>query len=238
VERVEGVEELLQRLLAALQELDVVDHEHVDASVTPLERVADTRADRVDEFVEKRLTRHVSHLVAAVVLVDVVADGLEQVGLAEPGVAVDEQRVVGEPGSFGDCEGRGVRETVGSTDDEAIEGVLRVQRVAGAVSNGAFDWLRCSRMGAVAMCCCAAVSVIRLVAREAEHVERVRSGGRWFGCVSADLDAQVGPRGTDVSERRSNHLEIARLDALLHPRARNRQDESCVVVRQRGDVRE
>ena len=113
--------------------------QHVDAPVTALERVADAGADRVDELVEERLARHVAHPVAAVVLVDVVADGLQQVGLAEAGVAVDEQRVVGETGSFGDRQRGGMGEPVGRADDERVERVLGVQRVAGALAERAID---------------------------------------------------------------------------------------------------
>jgi hypothetical protein len=52
---------------------------------------------------------------------------LQQVGLAQAGVAVDEQRVVGLRGSLGDGDRRGVREPVARADDEGLEGVLRVQ---------------------------------------------------------------------------------------------------------------
>src|SRR5881394_3706429 len=48
-------------------------------------------------------------------------------GLAEPGAAVDEERVVCLGGRFGDRERGGVREAVGRADDEEIKRVLRVQ---------------------------------------------------------------------------------------------------------------
>src|SRR5581483_3628898 len=50
-----------------------------------------------------------------------------QVGLAEPGSAVDEQRVVGLRRRFGDREGGGVREPVRGADHEEVERVFRVQ---------------------------------------------------------------------------------------------------------------
>ena len=61
----------------------------------------------------------------------VVADGVEQVGLAEPGVAVDEERVVRLRRRLGDGDRGGMGEAVGLADDEVVERVLRVQaRVA------------------------------------------------------------------------------------------------------------
>ena len=57
----------------------------------------------------------------------VVADGVQQVRLAQAGVAVDEQRVVGLGGRLGDRDGGGVREPVAAADDEGLERVLRVQ---------------------------------------------------------------------------------------------------------------
>ena len=57
----------------------------------------------------------------------VVPDGVQQVGLAQPGVAVDEQRVVRLGRRLGDRDGRGVGEPVARADDEGVEGVLRVQ---------------------------------------------------------------------------------------------------------------
>ena len=80
----------------------------------------------VDELVEERLARHVAHPVVGVVLPDVVADGLQEVGLAQAGVAVDEQGVVGPPGRLGHRQRGGVGEPVRRPDDEGVEGELRL----------------------------------------------------------------------------------------------------------------
>ena len=55
------------------------------------------------------------------------ADGVQQVGLPQARVAVDEQRVVGLGRRLGDRDRCGVREAVAAPDDERLEGVLRVQ---------------------------------------------------------------------------------------------------------------
>ena len=52
---------------------------------------------------------------------------MQQVRLAQAGVAVDEQRVVGLGGGLGDRDRGGVREPVAAPDDECVERVLRVQ---------------------------------------------------------------------------------------------------------------
>ena len=95
VEGVERVEELLLGLGLALQELDVVDQQHVDVAVAALEAVLPVVADRVDELVGELFARDVADLRAAVEAADVVADRVQQVGLAQPGLAVDQERVVG-----------------------------------------------------------------------------------------------------------------------------------------------
>ena len=94
VQGVEGVEELLLQSFLALHELDVIDEQDVDLAVAPLELGRGVRPDGVDELVHERLGREVAHLVVRVVLRHVVRDRLEQMGLAEPGIAVDEQGVV------------------------------------------------------------------------------------------------------------------------------------------------
>ena len=65
----------------------------------------------------------------------VVTDGVQEVGLAQPGVAVDEQRVVGLARRFCNGDRSGVREPVRGADDEGLEDVLgiepRLQHAAG-----------------------------------------------------------------------------------------------------------
>ena len=61
VQVVERVEELLLELLGALEELDVVDEQHVDVAVAPLEARHRLRPDRLDELVHHRLGRDVAN---------------------------------------------------------------------------------------------------------------------------------------------------------------------------------
>ncbi len=77
---------------------------------------------------------------------DVVPDRVQQVGLAQPGVAVDQQRVVGLARRLGDGDRGGVREPVGRADHEGLEDVLRVepglQGGAGGLAAGGRDHRR------------------------------------------------------------------------------------------------
>ena len=106
VQRVEGVEELLLGLRLALQELDVVDEQHVDAAVGGLEGLHAAALDRADEVIGEGLDRRVADGDPAAVLGDVVRDRMQQVGLAEAGRAADEERVVGQARHLGDGERR------------------------------------------------------------------------------------------------------------------------------------
>ena len=121
VQRVEGVEELLLRLRLALEELDVVDEQDADVAVGALEGVDAVVVQGADEVVRERLDGRVAHGQPVAVGRDVVGDRVQQVRLAEPGRAADEERVVGERRHLGDGQRGAVGEAVGVADDELVE---------------------------------------------------------------------------------------------------------------------
>ena len=128
VERVERVEELGERLLATGEELDVVDEEHVHVAVLRGEPVALALADRPDELLREVLGRHVLRPAVRREAMHEMTDRDEEVGLPEAHAAVDEQRVVGLRGlRLGDGHRRRVREAVGRSLDERLEGVLGIR---------------------------------------------------------------------------------------------------------------
>ena len=55
VEAVEGVEELFEDLFLAIEELDVVEQQHIDGAIPCLELVHPLAANSVDELVEELL---------------------------------------------------------------------------------------------------------------------------------------------------------------------------------------
>jgi len=133
---VEGVEELLLERLFVLHELDVVDEQDVALAVAALEGGGGVAPDGVDEFVQEGLGGDVADPPTGEILPDVVTDGMEQVRLAEPGVTVDEQGVVGLGRHLRNRLGRGVGEAVRRPDNEGVEGVARVEAPDVAVLGG------------------------------------------------------------------------------------------------------
>ena len=98
-----------------------------------MKRLQRARAERGDELVGERLDGRVADGRAVAERVHVVADRVQQVGLAEAGRRVQEQRVVGLARELGDRERRGVREPVAVADDELVERVAGVELVAAGV---------------------------------------------------------------------------------------------------------
>ena len=124
---VERVEELFLGAFLVLQELDVIDQQHVDMAIAGAKLLLPIITNSVDEFVGEFFRVHVTDSQVRMHLRGVVCDGVQQVGLAETGVAVDEQRVVRAAGCLGDGDGGGMRKAVAVADHEGLEGVALVQ---------------------------------------------------------------------------------------------------------------
>ena len=88
MERVEGVEEFLLGLLLALEELDVVDQEHVDVSVFVAELNGLIVLDRHDELVGELLARDVDDVGVRILAEHAMADSMHQVGFPQANPAV------------------------------------------------------------------------------------------------------------------------------------------------------
>ena len=130
VERIEGVEELLLGALLALQEVDVVHQQEVHvAPVPPLQLRRGAAVDALDDLVDELLGADEEHPGGRGPLDNGVGDGLHQVGLAQPGGAVDEERVVGLARRLGHGVRRRGRQLVRLPDDEGVEGVALVERL-------------------------------------------------------------------------------------------------------------
>ena len=84
-------------------------------------------ADGVDEVVEEVLGRDVEDPHLRVVVLDVVADRVEQVGLAEAGRPVDEQGVVGLARRLRNGLGRREGQAVRARRDERVEREARIE---------------------------------------------------------------------------------------------------------------
>jgi hypothetical protein len=112
VQVVERVEELGLRLFCTSEELHVVEEQHVDVAVLPLEEIPAAVAHRADELGHEALARDVAHAHARVEPRHVRPMANRRWVLPRP-AAVDEQRVVDAGGrGFGHGHRGRVRELV------------------------------------------------------------------------------------------------------------------------------
>ena len=143
VERIEGVEEFLLGAFLARQEMDVVDQQQVDVAVFPPEGRQFVLLQRLDELVGERLARGVAHRAFAA-LQHRLPHRLDQMRLAQPGAAVDEQRIVGAPGRIHHRQSRRMRERIRRPHHEVVERVPRIERPAHVVGFQDLPLLRLS----------------------------------------------------------------------------------------------
>ena len=115
------MEELLLRLLLAGDELDIVHQQKIGAAVFGAQLLAAADLNGVDEVVCEIVALNVYDLCLRVLRVDGAADSQKKMRLAEPGVAVNEKRVIKLAGVFRHGDGCGVGVFVRGTHDEVIE---------------------------------------------------------------------------------------------------------------------
>src|SRR5262249_60017856 len=111
--------------------LDVVDEPEIHAAVGELELIGTRFPQRGDELGGEGLSGEIGDARRRVLLPEAVADGLEEVGFSESRFAVDEEWVIGAAGGGGDGAGGRMGEAIRAADDEAVEGVLLVERHRG-----------------------------------------------------------------------------------------------------------
>ena len=131
-----GIDQRVQRVAEfglgrfALQELQVIDHQHVDAAQRLFERQRGLGLQRRDKTVHEFLGGEIEHLALGA---GIAGPGhrLQQMGLAEADAGMDVQRIehhaVAAP-SFRDLTRRGMRQRIGAADHKASEGEARIER--------------------------------------------------------------------------------------------------------------
>ena len=158
-QRVEGVEELFLRAVLAGDELHVIDHQHIDRPEQLLEVHDLTFAQGLHEAVHELLGRQVEHAQVRAAGLQLMRDGMHQVGLAQADAAVKEQRVEGDRPAFGHPAGGGMGQLVRLADDEAVEGEAGIQRGARAIHPPARA--RCGLAAAALRGTCGAIRAVR-----------------------------------------------------------------------------
>src|SRR5262245_3881941 len=123
VQRVEGVKELFLCRFLPLEKLHVVDEEEIGLAEAPAELLRGSILDRRDELVSELLGANEGDARVGLAVEELVRDGLHEVGFADAGVAVNEERVVDAAWRL--CDGvRGCCcELVRLSDDEVAESV-------------------------------------------------------------------------------------------------------------------
>ena len=133
VQGVEGVEKLLLRGLLAGDELDIVYQQQICHAVLHAEVLGAAGADGGDQLIGELLAGNIHDDEVGVGALDLGLDGGEQMGLAQTGAAVDEQRVVGAGGIGRHRLRSSKRKLVGGAFDEVLEGELVVALRGGGV---------------------------------------------------------------------------------------------------------
>ena len=121
------MEKLFLRPLLARDELNIVDEQDVHVAVLLPEFFHALVAHAIDEFVGKLLRRQVGHLGPRRPALDMVADGVQEMGLAEPHTAVDEQGIIGPARRVCHRPCGGMGELVARPNHKIVEGVFLFQ---------------------------------------------------------------------------------------------------------------
>lgn len=95
VDTVEGVQEFFLHACLVGQKMNVVDRQQVEVAELIAEGVKLVRFKRDDVLVGKILRRQVHPAAAGAVLMEAVADALQEVGFADAVAAVEKERVEG-----------------------------------------------------------------------------------------------------------------------------------------------
>ena len=188
------MEEALLDGLLPPEELDVVHQEDVNGPVSLAKLTHPLRLQGGDEVVRELLGAHVQARKAPGR--GSVAYAVQQVRLAKPNAAVQEERIVGRAGPAGDRHCRGIGQLVGLAHHEGAERVTRVEREA--ASKG-----RCRRFVRLVL---AAAGVVVLCGRRG-------IGARWR---PGNAESHRGGTARDLRKRGLNE----RRHSLLEPAGR------------------
>jgi len=132
-QRIEGMKELFLRRFLAGDELDIIDHQHVDRAKEPLEIHDLLFAQGLDEAVHELLGGKVKHPQVRLAGLQFMRDRMHQMGLAQPDAAIKEQGIEGDRAALGHPARGGMGQLIGLADDEAGKGEARIERRAGQV---------------------------------------------------------------------------------------------------------
>src|SRR6267143_1374516 len=126
IESIERVEEFLLRAFFARQELNVVDHQHVDMTI-PLPQIHHfVVSNGVDDLVRKLLGRQIGNPEIGS-LRHIISNGIQEVRLPQPGLPVNKEWVIGFRRLFSDRHTGGVGKLISRSYYEILESILGVE---------------------------------------------------------------------------------------------------------------
>ena len=131
LESIESVKELFLSPFFSGDELDVVEEKDINPAKGLTEGLHLLSTDAIDELVDELLGCHVRDLATRVRFNHAVADRVQEMGLAEPGAAIDIERVVGFARPICNRLSGGRRKLVGGTLDKTLENEARDEGVTG-----------------------------------------------------------------------------------------------------------
>ena len=216
------MEELFLRAVLAGDELNIINHQHIDRAENLFEIHDLLVAQRLDKAIHELFCRQIENPQIGLACVQLMCDGMHQVGLAQTHAAIEEQWVKGHRPALCHPAGGGMRELVGLTHDKAVKGKAGVQRGAGQV-------IVCPRP---------TLGKLGTRLRRGCHIARCRSTGRRHkklkprdflarGIQMLENVIREVPRHP-IAEKAGGNFEAGQGPTQL--RKTNRLDPSCVVV--------
>src|SRR5882672_11193295 len=127
VQRIESVEKFLLNPLFTGKELDVVDQQYLGLPVFLPKTDQLIVLNPINVFIGEFLGRKVSNTRSFAMADDVLANGMEQMGFAQPDSTVQEQRIVRFARRLRDCLGRGISKVVIISNDKSVKRILGIK---------------------------------------------------------------------------------------------------------------
>ena len=119
----------LSGILAA-DELDIIDHQHINRTEAFLELHRVLMPDGLYEMMHEGLGGHIDHPAMGEIFPDMGGDGMHQVCLAQPDPAIEKQRVELRVLAHGCFKGNGMGKFVRLLDNEIVKRHARVEATA------------------------------------------------------------------------------------------------------------
>ena len=107
--------------------LNVVDEEQIGFPIFAAELDVSAAADGLNQVVGKFVALDIYDFCFRCSFPDAVGNGVQKVGLANTGRAVNKQRIIDHTGGLTDCHSGAVRKPVGRADHKVIKGKLGIK---------------------------------------------------------------------------------------------------------------